>query len=259
MKTNPIKTIAIVGSGNVGTHLGQVLKKAGFKITGVYSRKKEKAERLAGSLETLATDEIKKLPGADLVILAVPDNAISWVADRLVDKYRIKIHVSGSTSMNVLEPYGNSFGVIYPLQTFSVFREVDFSHVPVCVEGCCEEITQQLQNLAGHLTNDVRPMTSEQRLSVHLAAVFASNFVNYLNIEAADILQKAGVSRDILFPLMQETLNKMLAHHPLDAQTGPALRRDHGTMQKHIDKLSLYPDKENIYRILSEQIIRNFE
>jgi predicted short-subunit dehydrogenase-like oxidoreductase (DUF2520 family) len=92
-----------------------------------------------------------------------------------------------------------------------------------------------------------------------MAAVFASNFVNYLNIEAADILEKAGVSRDILYPLLQETLDKMKEYHPRESQTGPAVRRDHGTMKKHIEALTLAPDKQKVYRIISEQIKRTFE
>jgi predicted short-subunit dehydrogenase-like oxidoreductase (DUF2520 family) len=169
------------------------------------------------------------------------------------------VHVSGSTEMNILQPYAKSYGVFYPLQTFSVFRPVDFKKIPVCIEGNNTIVTDSLKQLASTLTEDVRVMRSDQRLSVHMAAVFASNFVNYLNIEAADILEKAGVSRDILYPLLQETLDKMKEHHPRESQTGPAVRKDHGTMKKHIDALSLAPDKQKVYRIISEQIKRTFE
>lgn len=259
MTAKMIKTISLIGSGNVATHLGMALKMAGYDILSVYSRQIEKAEKLAERLEAEPCDNLETVGHADLAILAVPDKVVVWVAGKLEGKQPFMVHVSGSTEMDVLEPFSDNFGVVYPLQTFSVFRPVDFKNIPVCVEGSSEEITEALMAMASDISGDVRGMGSNQRLRVHLAAVFASNFVNYLNIEAADILENAGVSRDILFPLMKETLDKMLEHHPKEAQTGPAKRKDYGTMGKHIEALNLAPDKQKVYRVLSEQIQRTFQ
>ncbi|MDZ7774344.1 MAG: Rossmann-like and DUF2520 domain-containing protein [Bacteroidales bacterium] len=259
MKLESFKTVSIVGAGNVACNLGKALKNAGVGINSVFSRNLPKAEALAEKLDAAATDNLNDVQDSDMLILAVPDTAILWVAGKLDHKHNFMIHVSGSTSIDVLQPYAERYGVFYPLQTFSIFREVDFKEIPVCVEGGSEKDQKLLEQLASLITNDVRPVNSRQRLSIHLAAVFASNFVNYLNAEAADVLEKADVSRDILFPLMRETLNKMIAHHPSQTQTGPAVRKDHGTMTKHIDMLNMHPDKQKIYRILSEQIQRTFE
>ncbi len=249
----------MIGSGNVATHLGNALRRAGFDVLSVYSRQAAKAQKLADSLGAEACSDLGKVQPADLTILAVPDTAVVWVAEKLSGSHKFMVHVSGSTEMNILKPYAKFYGVFYPLQTFSVFRPVDFQKIPVCIEGNNTTTTDSLKQLASSLTEDVRVMSSEQRLSVHMAAVFASNFVNYLNIEAADILEKAGVSRDILYPLLQETLEKMKEHHPRESQTGPAVRKDHGTMKKHIDALNLAPDKQKVYRVISEQIKRTFE
>lgn len=259
MATVMIKTISIIGSGNVATHLGNALHGAGYDVLSVYSRQAGKAKKLADSLGAEACTDLEKVHPADVAILAVPDTAVMWVAEKLSGAHGCMVHVSGSTEMNILQPYAETFGVFYPLQTFSAFRPVDFKNIPVCVEGSSEEITEALIAMASDISGDARGMGSNQRLRVHLAAVFASNFVNYLNIEAADILEKAGVSRDILYPLMKETLDKILVHHPKEAQTGPAKRKDHGTMGKHIDALNLAPDKQKVYRVISEQITRTFE
>ncbi len=254
-----IKSITLIGAGNVGVNLGKAFKKAGFHFNMVYSRQLEKAKALATELEADATNDLENIEQSDIVILAIPDIAISWVAERLSRNHRFIVHVSGSTSLDTIKGYAPSTGVLYPLQTFSVFREVNFADIPVCVEGSDQQTMQTLQRMAAAISEDVRQVNSRQRLSIHLAAVFASNFVNYLNIEAADILQKASISRDILFPLMRETLDKMMEYPPKNAQTGPAVRKDHGTMTKHIEALNMHPDKQKIYRILSEQIQRTFE
>jgi len=254
-----IKTISLIGAGNVGVNLGKSLKKAGYTFNSVYSRRLDKARKLAVDLDARPTNDLHSIEQSDMVLLAIPDTAIVWVAERLSHKHPFLVHVSGSTSLDTIRPYASQSGVLYPLQTFSVFKEIDFSDIPLCIEGSSENTTEQLKTLASDITHDVREVNSGQRLSIHLAAVFSSNFVNYLNIEATDILEKAGVSRDILFPLMRETLNKLLEYKPKDAQTGPAVRKDHGTMAKHIEVLNLHPDKQKIYRILSEQIQRTFE
>ena len=254
-----IKTISLIGAGNVGVNLGKSLKKAGYTFNCVYSRSIDKARQLATALETNPVNELDEVVKSDMTLLAIPDIAIVWVAERLSHDHPFLVHVSGSTSLDTVKQYASQSGVLYPLQTFSVFKEIDFSDIPLCIEGSSENATQQLNIVASAITKDVRKVNSRQRLSIHLAAVFSSNFVNYLNIEATDILEKAGVSRDILFPLMRETLNKLLEYKPKDAQTGPAVRKDHGTMAKHIEMLNLHPDKQKIYRILSEQIQRTFE
>ncbi len=254
-----IKSITLIGAGNVGVNLGKALKKAGFYFNAVYSRQLEKAKALATELDADAVNNLDNINQSDIVVLAVPDTAIMWLGEKLNHKHNFIVHVSGSTPLEAIKDYALYTGVLYPLQTFSVFREVDFAGIPVCIEGSDQRATQILQQMATAISGDVRQVNSRQRLSIHLAAVFASNFVNYLNIEAADILKKAGVSRDILFPLMRETLDKMLEYPPKNTQTGPAIRKDHGTMTKHIEALNMHPDKQKIYRILSEQIQRTFE
>lgn len=254
-----VQTISLVGAGNVAFNLAKALKRAGFIIKSVYSRTLSKAEKLADIVDAVAVDNLGSVHKSDLVILAVPDIAIAWVAEKLNHQHEFMVHVSGSTTISVLQPYAVSYGVLYPLQTFSIFREVDFSDIPVCVEGSSVKERELLSQLASAISDDVRSVDSGQRLSIHLAAVFASNFVNYLNAEATDVLEQAGISRDILFPLMHETLEKMILYNPKQTQTGPAVRKDHGTMSKHIEVLNQHPDKQKVYRILSEQIKRIFE
>lgn len=252
-------TVSLVGSGNIATHLGTKLFSVGYPIESVFSRNHHNASILAKKLNAKAVTSVKDMAESDVIILAVPDGVIETTAAAIPSGESILLHVSGSTEMNVLKPFAKKFGVFYPLQTFSKFKEVDFSEIPICIEANDEKVYRMLESLGASISNDVRNINSEQRLAIHLAAVFTSNFVNYMNIEAAYILDKHQVRRDIILPLLKETLQKSLAHHPYDAQTGPAIRKDYKTLDKHLEKLEEFPDIQKVYKLLTEQIIKKFE
>lgn len=260
MEKSEIETITIAGSGNVATHLATALSDAGLAIKGIYSRNKKTAGTLAekvGARLYRSLSEIKD--DTDLIILAVPDIAIRDISRQLEPGKTLVVHVSGSTSIDALQPFFQNYGVFYPLQTFTKGRNLDYRNIPVCIEARNEASTLKLKQLAGRFSNDVRITTSHERLIIHLSAVYASNFVNYMNVIASDILERENISRDILFPLIRETMQKIIDNHPHDVQTGPAVRGDHGTLQKHVELLSTDPEKQKIYRILSEEILKYFK
>jgi predicted short-subunit dehydrogenase-like oxidoreductase (DUF2520 family) len=89
-----------------------------------------------------------------------------------------------------------------------------------------------------------------------LAAVFACNFTNHLYALAAEILETQGLNWDLLLPLIKETVAKVEYMHPLDAQTGPAVRSDDNVMGKHLAILNDKPHRQELYRMLSEDIGR---
>jgi predicted short-subunit dehydrogenase-like oxidoreductase (DUF2520 family) len=104
----------------------------------------------------------------------------------------------------------------------------------------------------------VRQINSLQRKHIHLAAVFACNFSNYMYSIANDILKADGISFDILNPLILECASKALDLNPREAQTGPAKRNDQNIIQHHLELLNNLPDYREIYEILSRQIKDNF-
>ena len=248
--------IVLLGSGNVATHLGGALVRAGHRIKQVYSRTEAHAKTLAAALDAAAISDLTAVDvHADIYIIAVRDDALAAVAAQLPATLRgIVTHTAGSVDMDVLASYATQYGVVYPVQTFSRVKAIDFSMIPIAVEASDEEAKRQLLQFASSLSGSVFPCDSRQRLSLHMAAVFACNFTNHLYAIAADILDEHDLDFDLIRPLILETARKVTAHQPKDVQTGPAVRNDVGTMQKHIGLLGSHPELVELYRYISNRI-----
>ncbi len=186
------------------------------------------------------------------------DDAIQQVAEQLTTNEKIVVHTSGSVPLDLLRSASVHYGVLYPLQSFTHGRQVDFSDIPLCIEASDEATKTRLLALAGKLSHDVRLIDSSQRASIHLSAVFASNFSNLMYLLGEEVLEKAGVSFDILLPLIRETAGRLTGHDAREMQTGPAVRNDRETIKKHLQLLSNDPSKREIYDLLSKYIIKEF-
>ena len=248
--------IVLLGSGNIATHIGKAFKMAGQTITQVWSRSFERATELANSVGATAVNEISDIiTTADLYIMAVNDDAIRNVAEKLQIAKGVLVHTSGTVSMEVLDGITEKTGVFYPIQTFSKAKAVDLRQVPIAVEGSSEEVTATLHSAASRLSEKVFEMTSIQRRSVHVAAVFACNFSNHMYVLAQETLKEQNLSFDLLRPLIAETALKVQTSLPSSVQTGPAIRDDQSTMEKHLQLLNDNPDLRELYEKLSQSII----
>ncbi|MFB2120588.1 MULTISPECIES: Rossmann-like and DUF2520 domain-containing protein [Parapedobacter] len=247
--------IVLLGSGNVATHLGHALARAGHPIKQVYSRTRVHAQTLAASLGAEATNDLADIrTQAHVYIVAVKDDALATVVAQLpVALKGMVIHTAGSVDMAVLAAT-KDYGVLYPLQTFSKAKAVDFSTIPIAVEASDEAALVRLEALAGSLSDRVFRCDSQQRLSMHVAAVFACNFTNHLYAIAADILSEHGLDFDVIRPLILETAQKAMEHPPKEVQTGPAVRNDVHTMEKHLALLKVNPALAQLYRLISKRI-----
>ncbi len=250
--------IVLLGSGNVATHLGLTLKQVGNDVLQVWSRKWEHAEALGLELGAGFTDKLADInPSADIYIISVVDDAIAEVAGALTDKKGIIIHTSGSSGMEVLQGASEKTGIIYPLQTFSKQKPVDFSQVPVAIEGNTPEVTKILEKLVSQITSIVLKIDSVQRQALHVAAVFACNFTNHLYALSKKILDQNKLSFDLLKPLISETADKVQKFDPKTVQTGPAVRHDQITLNKHRQFLKKNPHLLELYDKLSQSIINS--
>ena len=248
--------IVLLGSGNVATHLGGALLNAGHRVVQVYSPTKAHAEILARTLNAAAIDNLPAIAtGADAYIIAVKDDAIAQVIAQLPSPlHGVVVHTAGSVDIGVLAVHAANYGVLYPVQTFSKAKAVDFTTIPIALEASDEATHHRLAQLAGSLSNRVFNCNSKQRLSLHVAAVFACNFTNHLYTIAADLLDEHGLDFDLITPLILETAEKVMEHHPRDVQTGPAVRNDVRTMQKHLELLETDTSLAQLYRLISERI-----
>jgi predicted short-subunit dehydrogenase-like oxidoreductase (DUF2520 family) len=249
--------ITIIGSGNVATHLAAAFKNAGHNIVQVYSRGMQNAALLAYHVKAEAIDNLEALnPDTDIFVIAVKDDAIGKIAQQLAGYNKLMVHTSGATDLYTLLAFTNNAGVFYPLQTFSKTKEVDFLTVPLCIEGADEEITKQLTSLAQTISNNVYPVNSAKRKILHLAAVFACNFPNYLYAVAQQLLAQQNMEFDMLKPLILETAQKVQTSLLMQVQTGPAIRKDENTMNFHLQLLKDEPQLQQLYTLLSQGIIK---
>ncbi len=247
--------ISIIGSGNVATHLAKAMQKSGLQVVDIFSKTPEHAAVLASTCNARAVTQLADLnQDIDLLLLAVNDDALKDLALQ-VDSLAIPVlHTSGSTSIDILKSAHHSYGVLYPLQTFSKTKSIVIKEVPFFIEASDEAIKHQLIELCNTLGVSYQQITSAQRMSLHISAVFACNFSNYMYSIAEELLKSNGLEFDLLKPLIAETAEKIKQMSPKDAQTGPAKRNDHITIQKHIEALKDQPDWQMLYKALSEGI-----
>ena len=251
--------IDIIGTGNLASVLAPSLEQNGFIVNHVYGRDLAKAKHLAQRLyQANATTTLDfSTSRSNVFILAISDDAVEAVSRELVlPDEAIVAHTSGSTPLSVLGYTAvNNIGVFYPLQTFSKGRSIDLSEVPILVEGENKYTRSVLIKIAKKLSNTVQEASSKQRLTLHLAAVYASNFTNALLLHASDLMQAAKLDFTLLAPLVAETFEKSFDLGPLAAQTGPAKRNDLEILEKHLAMLEGLPDKEEVYKLISQQIM----
>ncbi len=241
-------TISFIGSGNVATHLAKAFFARGHRIINVFSPTLAHARRLASAVEALPVNDWKELSAADIYIIAVEDNAIATVAKNMPKSSSLVLHTAGAVAMDVLSCFEN-YGVLYPLQAFRREHAADPASAPFFVEANIQKNLDIVHRLALSLSKNVREADSAARARLHLAAVFAGNFVNALLAEAAGI---AGDDFGVLQPLVRDTVERAFAAgHPREAQTGPARRGDTNTMEKHLQLLEGQPELQEVYRLLS--------
>ncbi len=261
--------ISIWGTGNVAYRLSLALKAAGHSIPYICGRDEDSGKKLVHILnksdnnphkiieETIFTNDYTFLKESDVIILAVSDNAIKPLAEELsIDvlkekKIPLLVHTSGATPIEALVSYPFN-GVFYPLMTLSKVKPVDFRLVPFLIESSAKEGEHILAEIVYSLGAEHKYSTSEERLKLHLAAVYVSNFVNYLIGLAFDLSVPDQV---LLTPLAIETVRKaFLYEHPSLVQTGPAKRGDMDTIEKHLQLLEGKEEHKLVYETLSKLI-----
>lgn len=246
--------IIFIGAGNLATNLAIELKEHSFSIIQVYSRTSDSAKLLANKIGCEATTSIKDIKSdADLYIFSVKDDALTSLLGQMPENNGIWIHTAGSVSIDIFSGYHSRYGVIYPFQTFSKTRRVNFSEIPFFIEANTQKTLHTLYEFSKVISKKVIDLPSDKRKYLHLTGVFACNFVNHLYRISEDILKNEEISFDLILPLIEETASKVKSLTPQEAQTGPAIRYDEGIINKHLSLLTDGRRKE-IYRLMSEDI-----
>lgn len=247
--------IVIIGSGNTAAVLGRKFKQAGHTILQILSRNASDATQLAYEWDTESANYITLLnKNADVYIIAVSDDAVKEIAADLRLPGKVVAHTAAAVPADVLKSVTAHYGVFYPLQ--SLRKEMDtLPDIPVYVDGHDKTAKQKLEQLA--LSISYYPPVAagdEQRLKLHVAAVIVNNFVNHLLALAEEYCKKEGIAFSQLLPLIDETISRIKEVSPKQAQTGPAIRHDDETIQKHLAILSAHPELKKIYLLLTSSI-----
>ena len=145
------------------------------------------------------------------------------------------------------------FGVFYPLQ--SLKKEVShLPDIPIVIDAGDESTLKELEVLAHSISDQVVEAGDEERMKLHLAAVIVNNFVNHLYALAEAYCNNEGLDFTLLLPLIKETAERINQISHSQTQTGPALRNDRETIEKHLELLKKYPRLKKIYETFTESI-----
>lgn len=243
----------------MATHLAVAFHNAGFSIDGIFSRTHESALALATKVESIACRRIEEtVQHSQLLIVAVPDQALPGLLDFPVPDDVLIVHTCGTVEMREFSGKAARFGVLYPLQTFSRDVPVELKKVPFCIEASDHDSLEMLRQAASTVSDSVVEIASDKRKILHLAAVFACNFSNTMYAMADDILKTAGLPPELLHPLVIETARKATFGQPWDVQTGPARRHDISTLLTHEALLNEMASYEDIYKLLSHAISKHY-
>ena len=269
--------IVLIGAGNLATHLGKALHAAGHDMLQVFSRTMQSAETLASLLDAEPLTDIAQVrDDADVYIFSVKDSALVQLVAQLCrheadglgedgavnalrkakkgEHERVFLHTAGSMPMSVFKGMAQHYGVLYPMQTFSKQREVDFSIIPCFVEANDEFAQKQIEGMAREISGRVYQLSSEDRKYLHLSAVFACNFANHCYGISQELLEEHGIPFDVMLPLINETAAKVHEMKPKDAQTGPAVRYDENVIDKQSKLLENHPHFKKVYDSMSKSI-----
>ena len=248
--------IAFIGSGNLATHLSMALQMSGADIIQVFSPTASHAKELADKLGCMAVSDIADITTkAEVYILSIKDDALPEVIQTICPRNpeALYIHTAGSIPMNVFEANARRYGVLYPMQTFSKDREVEFKKIPCFIEASDEISLKQIRTLASAVSEHVVDADSHVRRKLHLAAVFACNMVNHCYRLAEKILEEDDIPFSLFLPLIEETAHKVSELSPRDAQTGPMVRNDQKVMQQQMQLIN-DPLARQIYQLMAESI-----
>ncbi len=252
--------LSFTGAGRVASALCLGFYNSGIRINKIVSKTEKSSRTLAGKCNAAWSQTLNFDQGTDMIIVAVPDHLLQEVLfDIKCPENTIVAHTAGSFGLEVFPTHIKRPGVFYPLQTFTSGRKISFDNLPFFIEASDSNTEKMLANMAELLSGKVHFTDRERRKQIHLAAVFACNFTNHLLTVGKEITAKAGLDFSVLEPLIKETVAKALELSPNLSQTGPAIRNDQITLKKHLELLSFSPEFQDIYRSITQSIVKYYK
>lgn len=255
--------IIIIGSGGVATNLGRLFQDNGLTITQILGRTESSTKKLAELLNCAYTIDTANLRmDGSLYIIAIQDSEIPVLLSQLeIPGDAMIVHTAGGVSIDVFKPFRRQFsqyGVLYPLQSLRK-ETVSIPEIPFYLDANDAKSKAFLEKFAAQARLNYRWADDKMRMQLHVAAVFCSNYPNYLYTLAENFCKKEGLDFSSLLPVITETTNRMSREKlsPALLQTGPAIRNDLSTIDKHLNILYNDTEAREVYQFLTEKIMES--
>lgn len=253
---------AIIGTGNIASHFAPAIQSLEFiTIDYVLSRKYASAIAFGSTINAKALKKLSEIPSdIDVVFLMINDDELVQVASALskhLQNETVIVHFSGTQTLEAIPDHFENKAIIWPIQSISKQdKDIVLKEIPLTITSSNEQASQVAAEISKNLSQTVIELKEEDKMKLHLAAVLVNNFSNHFYTIADQFLKETDQSFDILLPIIQHTTRKLNTMPPLEAQTGPAVRRDMNTINKHLDILNNDDDLQEIYRLVTRHIMK---
>ncbi|HMN32305.1 MAG TPA: DUF2520 domain-containing protein [Chitinophagaceae bacterium] len=245
--------IVIVGSGNIASFFAKKLH-IKHKIIQIISKDINHAKQLASQYHCQYANQIEQIhQDTDVIIFALKDDVLLQIANSYSFQDKLIIHTAGSIHLDEIKNISNHIASIWCV--YSIQKEMLplSESVPIVINANTEDSLLNVNVIAQSISQNIFHFNDEQKSFLHLAAVFANNFTNHLYSLSQQICEEQNINFDVLKPLIQNTAEKVKHANPALIQTGPAIRHDQQTMDKHLQLLQTETLKK-IYHLLSFSI-----
>lgn len=255
MHKDTVMKIVLIGSGNVATVLGRLCQKNGHEVIQVMSRHTDNAKKLAEELGCAYDNyDGKTDTTADIYIVSITDGILFDLNKSFSLGDKLIVHTAGSVTKEVLTEISSRYGILYPFQ--SLRKEMEhIPEIPLLVDGNTENSLLAIEAFAKTISPVVKRTSDDERIKLHVAGVVVNNFTNHLYMLAEDFCQKENIDFKLLYPLIKETTERIIQYSPKQMQTGPALRNDVFTLDKHLKILAAHPKLKYIYLKITDSIM----
>ena len=249
--------VVMIGSGNVATIFSRLIKQSGHNVLQVISKQLPNAKTLATELNCDFADNYAAINAAgDIYIVAINDDSLIRLSTEFNVGDKLVVHTAASVSKNILRNISTNYGVLYPLQ--SLRKEMPHGiNIPLLVDGNSAQSIKSIQDFALTISPIVSQADDDKRLKLHVAATIANNFTNHLFSLTETFCKNENIDFRLLLPIINETIFRLNTYSPTYIQTGPAIRSDTSTIDKHLALLANYPKLKNLYQLITESIRSN--
>lgn len=259
MKVKP--SITFVGAGALASGMAVALHEAGYSIREILVRRKTPYAIVLAQKVGACICKLDQEITADVVWIAVSDEAISNCAQQLAErgnwKGKIALHSSGALASSELAPLkksGATIASVHPMMSFvASSTNTNLAGVYFAAEGDAKAIGTVKSVVAALGGKFISLQSSRKALYHAFGSIIAPLIVSEL-AAAESVAQRAGIAskdaRAVMRPIVTKVIENYLQHGADKALSGPLQRGDAGTVSLHVNALSKTPEW-GVYRELS--------